>query len=486
MKRILMLLFLMVSSLVLVACDGDKVTLEWETMPKSVYTLNYDVATFQTEVKVRINDKVYTLKDAVGLGATVTGFDTSSIGQKTVTVKYESLTITWDYTVGTPDLNEIEPNTSWYNDPTNNTFTLNSISDLYGLAKLVNDGTATFEGKTVKLGVDIDLSDKVWTPIGQGTRKEAPVELTGNAVTPTMMTEATKEFDPATDYREESLEYIYLSSYKFAVRTNATDTNIKYFDNSSDEVQGENFFKGTFDGQNHKIKGLSDVGYTPTVTRIYANSVMVLKGYVFGLFGIVEGDVTIKNVVFENVAITGAYYDSTSQNIVKAEIDSVGAAIGYVNKKAGNLVVENVKVLSGSITASNAAAGIVGRFYNTGTALFKDVENHANISVLTGGNHAGGIAGYGNAVTKIEFINAKNYGNITVATNKTGGGILNGANTKDLNGVTTEDLFIIDSSNFGTISGTSITDSTNPRYGLVGANGSKAKVTNSLNFGTVK
>ncbi len=482
MKKILMLLFLMVSSLVLVACDGDKVTLEWETMPKSVYTKsNTDAeakkaeADFLNEVKVRINEKVYSLGDAVGLGATVTGFDTTTSGLKTVTVKYESLTITWSFVVE-PKEDEFKPSTDWYNESAT-TFTLMTEEELFGLAILVNAGTADFAGKTVKLGKDMDLSDKVWTPIGQGTRKEEPVQLTGDAVTSTMMTEAAREFDPSKDYREDGKEYIYLSSYKFAVRTNASDVDIKYYDNSSDLVQGGSFFKGTFDGQNHKIKGLSDVGYTPTVTRIYANSVMVLKGYVFGLFGIVEGNVTIKDVVFENVAIIGAYYDSANGgSIVKAEIDSVGAAIGYVNKIAGNLVVENVKVLSGSITASNAAAGIVGRFYNIGTSLFKDVENHANMSVLAGGNHAGGIAGFG-GTGKIEFINAKNYGNITVATKETGGGIVNGAGST---------VFIIDSSNFGTISGTSIKDSSNPRYGLVGYNGNNANVTNSLNFGTVK
>ena len=232
-----------------------------------------------------------------------------------------------------------------------------------------------------------------------------------------MKTNAKREFDPATDYQEGHKQYIFLSPHTFAVRENAEDTNIEYLNTSSGEVKNGNFFKGTFDGQNHKIKGLSDVGYTPTVTRIYANSGMVLKGYVFGLFGIVEGDVTIKNVVFENVAVIGAYYDSSNGgSIVKAEIDSVGAAIGYVNKNDGNLVIENVKVLSGSITASNAAAGIVGRFYNTGTLLFKDVENHANISVLTGGNHAGGIAGYGSGAARTEFNNAKNYGKLLSAT----------------------------------------------------------------------
>ena len=147
----------MVSSLVLVACGDDKVSLEWDTMPKSVYTVGYELAEFQEEVKVKINGQVYTLKKAVELGATVTGFDTSKTGQKTVTVKYESLTITWSYVVEPDEEAEFKPSTVWYDEnSTATTFTLMSEADLFGLAKLVNDGTANFKDKTVKLGKDMD------------------------------------------------------------------------------------------------------------------------------------------------------------------------------------------------------------------------------------------------------------------------------------------------------------------------------------------
>ncbi len=63
---------------------------------------------------------------------------------------------TWD---GTAD-------TSWYSaDPTAAEFTLSSAEALAGLSKLVDDGV-TFEGKTVKLGNDIDLAGFVFEPIG--------------------------------------------------------------------------------------------------------------------------------------------------------------------------------------------------------------------------------------------------------------------------------------------------------------------------------
>lgn len=55
--------------------------------------------------------------------------------------------------------------TSWYTaDATE--YTLNSAEDLLGFAQLVNGGNA-FNGKTVKLGDDIDLQNADWEPIGQ-------------------------------------------------------------------------------------------------------------------------------------------------------------------------------------------------------------------------------------------------------------------------------------------------------------------------------
>lgn len=60
----------------------------------------------------------------------------------------------------------IEANTSWYSD-TDTTFTLSEAADLFGFAKLVNEGKG-FGGKTVELANDIDLTGYVWMPIGSG------------------------------------------------------------------------------------------------------------------------------------------------------------------------------------------------------------------------------------------------------------------------------------------------------------------------------
>ena len=174
------------------------------------------------------------------------------------------------------------------------------------------------------------------------------------------------------------------------------------------------------------------------------------------MFGIVEGNVTIKNLNFENVQIVGTYYDAEKKKPSLATIDSVGAAIGYVAKGEGNLLVENVKVLSGFISGEDAIAGIVGRAYNYGNMTFKNLENRAQI--ISNG-HAGGMVGYialtrdeDNKKNVLEFINNANYGNIISSskkgTDKAAGAIINFVGVADKDHVTFDGC-----RNFGNIVG---------------------------------
>ena len=67
----------------------------------------------------------------------------------------------WD---GTADI-------SWYtNHETDTEYRFTTAEQLAGLAQLVNDKTASvsFEGKTIYLDNDLDLSGCQWTPIGNG------------------------------------------------------------------------------------------------------------------------------------------------------------------------------------------------------------------------------------------------------------------------------------------------------------------------------
>ena len=70
----------------------------------------------------------------------------------------------WD---GTADI-------SWYTDhETDTEYRFTTAEQLAGLAQLVNDKTASvsFEGKTIYLDNDLDLSGSQWTPIGDGSNQ---------------------------------------------------------------------------------------------------------------------------------------------------------------------------------------------------------------------------------------------------------------------------------------------------------------------------
>lgn len=57
--------------------------------------------------------------------------------------------------------------TAWYdNNKDATSYDISTAEELAGLAKVVNDGIDTFEGKTINLMNSLDLNNIKWTPIG--------------------------------------------------------------------------------------------------------------------------------------------------------------------------------------------------------------------------------------------------------------------------------------------------------------------------------
>jgi hypothetical protein len=599
MKKFITLFVILFSAIALTSCFGELESLEWEVLPKSVYYVGeMTEQKFKESVSIKINrGDPLTLAAALSSNPTdltFTGFDLGSTGSKMITIKYKSVSIYWAYQVIEGDIpsDEVTPEYDWY-DGKSSPYTLSSIEDLYGFANIVNGkrpgkSAHSFAGETVKLGANIDLTGKVWEPIGAAPRKiNTGVDFTENfyntaKFTPSSLwvsdleTPAIAKAEPVTEnllyfdvtkasgknkdlvlklsysfkelgvpkyneillksikhdeldpykvggdgedkdninpekLKQHALELlnqeltkednmisgkIFIGKYLYAQEVtygqegyeNAYETGgKKYQFFTSKDVEEGNFFSGTFDGQGHKIIGLSDVGYTPTVELTYANSGTIVTGYTFGLFGVVNGDVTVKNLRFEDVQVVGAYYDTTGENpkLVLAEIDSVGAAIGFAFGN-GNLTLDNVKVLSGSIVGNQAVGGIVGRFYNNGNTLIQNCENYANIS-LTGrdAKHTGGIAGYGtrSGLNDVEgktphtviFKNNTNYGNVTGAAN------MAGAMVRYI-GSPTNKIYVQfeNCRNFGNITGSSVSS-----HGLVGLKATDYTFVDPVNYGTI-
>ena len=110
-------------------------------------------------------------------------------------------------------------------------------------------------------------------------------------------------------------------------------------------------FSGTFDGNNLTIRSLTSNGYEN-----------------IGLFGIIETNGTVKNLIIEDVNITGS--------------DNVGAITGYNKGMINNCIATGVV-----IGINNYIGGIAG--YNDGFII--DCGSNVNVA---GGTCVGGIAGY--------------------------------------------------------------------------------------------
>lgn len=144
-------------------------------------------------------------------------------------------------------------------------------------------------------------------------------------------------------------------------------------------------FAGTFDGQNHTISNLNNKGFTPNSNRFDAD-----KGCAYGLFALAGNGAEIKNIKLANVNIK---FDSSLIG------DSVAALVGY---SENNIAITNVSVTSGTITASDAVAGILGRAYiskttspsTTYTVTISNCSNKANVTATDnkGGKSAGILA----------------------------------------------------------------------------------------------
>ena len=260
--------------------------------------------------------------------ATQLSYENDSFGSDyDANAQYPSMVDIWD---GTYDI-------SWYTqDPNATEYTLSTAEALVGLAALI-DGSAeipadveseitlpvTFEGKTVKLTTDVDLY---------------AADENGEAIC----------FDPIGSYRQEKA------------------------------------FSGTFDGQGHTIKNLSQ------------NTWALNNGYHYGdlglgLFSCIE-NATVKNLMMDNANIWGetalvgfvaatAYGDCTFENITVT--NSKGAdyqyyAGGIVGWASGNHQYINCNIDSSTTIAAqwgdfdNSTGGIIGGAGGSAKIFMKD------------------------------------------------------------------------------------------------------------------
>lgn len=383
--KIFSLVIALVVAVVLTGCviqQGTKI--EFTQLPAGVYS--YENGSINLDdVKISINDAApITLTQAKkDFNVTITGDSWTVEGEYTLVVILDGAAVSFKYTVK-KEIAQVNYDTTWDGLGTEDSpWLIQNEEQLRGLAAVVNgkaqnvNGVAvadkTLKGKYLQLTNDIELAPG-WEPIGAGNRKQ------------------------------------FLNA---------------------------NYFAGNFDGDNHVISGLTNVGYNPVeVAGNYKNSSdeLVNNGYVFGLFGVVFG-ATIENVKMAKV-FTEDISIVIDKKVVNFQLDSVGAVAGYIpHPLKDNAYVEeeketvttfiNCHVLSGEINGYDAAAGVIGRSYHSLYA--ENCSNAANVACERGkGGKCGGITAicsfeeYAKHVIK----NCSNSGNIIVENANLVGGIV--------------------------------------------------------------
>lgn len=154
-----------------------------------------------------------------------------------------------------------------------------------------------------------------------------------------------------------------------------------------------NYFAGTFDGDNHAIRNFRAEGSVDSFTILNA------PRHTTGLFGVCN-NATIKNLIVENVTLS-LKNDSGYQNSYSS-IDGTSVFGGVVCGYAVNTIFQNVVVKSSAVTISTGAeaayahaGGLVGyaercSFAHCGN---EGVSVLANSDSLNNDAYAGGIAG---------------------------------------------------------------------------------------------
>ncbi|WP_209345845.1 hypothetical protein, partial [Flavonifractor sp. AGMB03687] len=266
--------------------------------------------------------------------------------------------------------------TSWYTGHESDaSYTLFDAVDLAGLAKLVNEGNS-FSGKTIKLGADIDLGGKEWTPIGTDSK---PFNGTFDGAK-----EDNGNYTISNLYINKGFSNTVANSYVGLFGLTNSPAVIKNVDFENVDIQGGLYVGavvgGGFTGSeisNCHVSGeieidgwwyIGGIGGNGYVNKVDGCSVTgeegsYIKGndgsYVGGIWGYRgEGSQTISNCSVANVAISG--------------VDRTGGICGIAHY--GN-TIKDCTISSSTITTTNNIG-------NTGLIAGADLSSATSIAKI--------------------------------------------------------------------------------------------------------
>ena len=247
---------------------------------------------------------------------------------------------------------------SWY-ESSAQAYNLTTAEQLAGLAKLVNDGTSSFEGKTITLGADIFLNDTA----GAGAGAWASIERRSWIPIGTSSRPFKGEFDGLAGKKNRKIYGLYLND--------ETKSYVGLFGYTSGvKISNLDLLVGRVTAKDN-VGALTGYALTGSVTNVHSEIKVTGKSHVGGLIGYYTGDIS-KSSVQENVVGQ----------------DSVGGLVGYTSGAITGTVNAN-SYFVGDVNGRKYVGGLAG----LGSSISKGfVEG----SVTGDSSYVGGVIGYAN------------------------------------------------------------------------------------------
>ena len=346
---------------------------------------------------------------------------------------------------------------------------INTVSDLVQLSNEVGIGK-TYEGKTVTLNSNLDLSEiDNFQPIGITASLPFKGSFNGNHKTISNLKITTES---------TSANYTGLFGYMAGASSSVYDLTLSecaILSNNNNKTGGiAGYAEGTFTNciVSGSVTGKKDVAGIVSYISMYGSRSPVsnchFSGTVTATAGTAAGIINSTTVDVLNCTNTGAITATSyaggivsSGNKVVKDCNNTGnvtggyAAGGIIGYVTGGGEISNCSN-SGNVRATNKAnwdksggvgsyaGGIVGRFYeNTGT-----IDYCINEGQVSGDyDYVGGIVGY-IYVNKMTLSNCENRGNV-ISLADCVGGVVGAAGVKDINTI----VLVKDCLNSGTVTG---------------------------------
>ena len=297
-------------------------------------------------------------------------------------------------------------NTDWYK-ANAQAYNIMTAEELAGLAKLVNEGTSDFSGKTITLGADVFLNDtagagagtwasiarRAWTPIGTSSHP------------------FRGEFDGLAGKKNRKVYGLYYND--------STKSYVGLFGyTDSVKISNLDLLVGRVTA-NDNVGALTGYALAGSVTNVHSEIKVTGKNHVGGLVGYYTGAIS-KSSVQENVVgqdSVGGLVGYTSGSITGTEkVNSY-----FAGSVAGRKYVGGLAGLSSSILQSYAKGPVAGTSDYVGGVVgyaIGTIDSSYHIGGnIEGARYVGGLAGYTKSIVSISY----SEGNVTATGDYVGG-----------------------------------------------------------------